>query len=124
MFFTPILLAAGRAGWRPRSLGVPGKQWIGKNRRVRHESSGMRKTKRNLELRIAGVESMIAFPYLTREEAAMPEKLEQQIADQKRRIWQKRHLGPDVFGLGLGKPSVLDHLMVSDTRRYNGKNQK
>ena len=51
-------------------------------------------------------------------EASMPEKEVQKETDEGRRKWQKRIIGKDVFGLGLGKPSMLDHLMVTDTRRY------
>ncbi|XP_066935548.1 uncharacterized protein [Clytia hemisphaerica] len=114
-----------KLGWRPRSVGTPGRQWSGKNRRIRAVTSGMKKRMRDKENRIASVEEMIQFSYLTKEEAEIPkEKLEEIESIKNRMLWQKRILGHDVFGLGAGKPSPLDHFMVTDTRRYSKKDDE
>ncbi|XP_057315685.1 uncharacterized protein LOC130656782 [Hydractinia symbiolongicarpus] len=121
MLLTRILLS--KAGWRPRSLSTPGRQWIGKNRRYRHITKGMRKTQRNRIALAEKVEQMIEFPYLTLEEDNILFREEQNEMERQRLKYQKRILGYDVFGLGLGKPSFLDHLMVSDTRRYKANDE-
>merc|ERR1719494_261723 len=89
MFLTKLLLS--KAGWRPRSLGVPGRQWIGKNKRPRHVTRHMRKSQRQKEARIAEVKRMTEFSYLTQEEAEIsPEEQEQLDAAIRTLAWQKR----------------------------------
>ena len=50
----------------------------------------------------------------------MPAERLEEIENYKNKLlWQKRILGHDVFGLGVNKPSPLDHLMTTNTQRYD-----
>merc|ERR1711881_29557 len=118
MFLTLRLLKM-KKGWRPRSLATPGRQWIGKHRRIRAETPANRCTARKVELRTAWVDRYIEFPYLGESETEVETRVvEERRRDENRRRWQRRIIGRDVYGLGTGKVSMLDHLMVTDTRRY------
>ena len=62
---------------------------------------------------------LIEFPYLLEHETEVEEEVQRLKEETElRQDWQKRILGPDVYGLGAGKPSMLDHLMTTDVRRY------
>ena len=118
MFLTLRLLAM-KKGWVPRSAKIPGNVYRGKKQRYKPVTASMRRSKKENEARIAHTDQMIEFPYLLEHETEVEDEVQRvkKEAENQQR-WEKRILGKDVFGLGAGHPSMLDHLMVTDTRRY------
>merc|ERR1711962_327272 len=108
-----------KKGWVPRSLKIPGNVYRGKKQKPQPITYSMRKTKREREAQIAQVDKMLEFPYLQAHETEVEEEVQRVKAETEDRLaWQRRILGPDVYGLGAGKPSFMDHLMRTDVRRY------